>query len=728
MNTVAKPYLRFVQFPSPLPPSPLGLRRTGAGEGRVRGSGPRVRLALITFFIIITLALFSCNPASTPVGPGVPNNPNGNGSEGGAGGGGISGGGSGVAGGGGGVGEEAGSGSVGDDGGGGSGDGSAPGGEEGAVSGAQASIPMQSVKPEKTMVTASDSQSFVPVVGSDEAVPEESRSGEHQVLVSNTPIDNSEPVVMVPPFVREGGEGRSQVASAKKPKTERPDPPPSDKPRTLIAQIWEKVTVRINSFIACRGAPVCAPITWGSIPPFIVGRTHGSAPTFIPEANAQVDLPDNIEFPGGEEPSICDRVGVTCCPSEAGTLNPDGSFECPHPATNDNTLYVYLTDGRRVSDEPLVERPNTNVLYTREAPKDTIAGPWGRPVVLTNDKGVVIGEGNDGNFAVRGDFNDNYRTLDAMGVEELAFDSTSTQMAFRSPLLNIRTDILDFDPAGALGGVDNIADIRREALENTRSFSVLKYSGDGKLRFGREVEDTTIADAKRGRIYNAIDLSDGETIRFLEDVDGGGSIIHSKTITFDVDSDGTTLVLFRLPSGNYRINMVNQTVPPPAVRYVEAPEISGTHDFKDLVIYQNQIGPTAGRFLLVDASNNTVWHGRYFVDITDPRTDHFVTTSLEPAVNGISVGGNPQSIVIDGSKSKAYIVNRDSDSVSVIDLKDVAGVVLDRPAVSSTINLRNSIPGKEMVIRPNQVAMDVMGENLIIGAENLRSALVVPVP
>ncbi|MBI2339534.1 MAG: hypothetical protein HYU99_04075 [Deltaproteobacteria bacterium] len=431
--------------------------------------------------------------------------------------------------------------------------------------------------------------------------------------------------------------------------------------------------------------------------------------------------------------NVCEQSGVVCV--SAAT---DGSFEAYYDdATNSTTFYVYLTDGTNLSSA-ISEVPNTNFLWFRQEPKDVTGGPSEQSVSDLNltDANVIWSLGDDriipviensGTFMVVGNYADYYEADTASGATGIAFGETSYLSKLNS------TDGLPFDTFDSAYwfGSDFLRDSGTATVENTEAYNVVKKSNDGKLRFVRKPQTEILETLDEEFIYYALTTdppSSSESIPFFQNTDSDMTGVQvANTHVFDAGSS-YALALFEDQSGNKRLRAVKRSS---STRFggstAISTDVSNTPEFKDMVIYSEQTTSSTYTYaLLLDSANNMVWQikARY-----RSSSSQSVTSELLTSTNGIAVGSNPTSIVLNEDKTKAYVLNQTDKTVSVITVMDGTTVRSYASIATQTINLSDYLNGKDLTMTPNQLAYHQNPtsekEYLVVSDQSLKGSIVV---
>jgi len=417
---------------------------------------------------------------------------------------------------------------------------------------------------------------------------------------------------------------------------------------------------------------------------------------------------------------ICSRSGVMCWP-----ITMTGEFEAYPSAASQH--YIYITDGTKISTG-ITATPNTHLLWLAKAPKEITNGPtnftyednsanvfW----ALTQDIGAAIVE-TDYVFKVVGSHGDNYKMFDASGTTQLAYDSGNHKLG--SNILNSGLPIDSFtatdlvSTAFSLDGTTTVPD--------TEIYNKVKYTVDGKLRFVRKPNSGKGIE----NIYYALNSSTDE-ITFFDDSTWSettllGISAVTNTIAFDVESSGTGLVLFEA-NDSLRFRMAYG-----AHRYggTSALGITCTYDsdglcnYRDLQIYRENSSTTEyGRALLLDKDNNRVGSVRYnYQDGTGSAVITWIA---------LGIGKTPVSMVLNGDKSKAYVLNQGDDTVSVLTLTNAQGSLLRAANITiESLDLKTYLNGINATITPTSLiyTTSTSGKNgLVVMSEGLKGAIVV---
>ncbi|MBX7149885.1 hypothetical protein K1X76_12510 [bacterium] len=486
-----------------------------------------------------------------------------------------------------------------------------------------------------------------------------------------------------------------------------------------------------------------------SIPP--PSLTKGHVVTYAPDANQNTPVMgdagsvDTTGMSDTDEDGFADVFSVQVVADEATPvscpLKMDGSFECSIPSTTvASQLSMAVTDGVQKS-EAITETPNQHLLWVKNTPSDVVAGGSALELAtlgLTDSDVAFTLAGNnivpivnvDGTFMVAGNAENNYSIGTAQN--QLAYDPTNSYLANRTsagiPYTSFLPEYLG-DPL-----TDVLSDVGTVTVPEAEDYTALKFSGDGKLRFGIK---SVIAAQNHGRIFSLTPMDYSTNIDFFKigDVDAQGMpLTHNQTLAFDMD-DGSfkiALALFEDTSNNIRLR-ANYLLDPSRGRFGgSSPLTSGdnfiftANDFGDLLVYKYQTSTQVGRALLLDKTHAKIWVITYSYDALTPANSR-VTSTFASATNGISIGNNPKDIVLNTDKTRAYIVCSDN-KIYVLDLFKASGVARDPATVRvGTINLTDFID-KPIELKPSTISYqkDISGnEYLLVGSEGLKGMLAI---
>ncbi|MDO8518643.1 MAG: hypothetical protein Q7T11_00585, partial [Deltaproteobacteria bacterium] len=528
----------------------------------------------------------------------------------------------------------------------GGGGGSVAGPGSGGMSGPQASIPAPSLK--KTLVANTDSNGVAPTVGYGAIEDPAFRTPQYQVLVSEVPMTPEEEISLFP----WSGQGEPHGTMA------------------LLARIFS---------------------------PFGKGGLRGIlkwSHSLLPFAFAQTDAP----LPEGFDPSICDRVGVlACCP-----ITSDGSFECYPRSANGQELYVYTTDGRRLS-EPQVMKTIDTVFYAGLPVKDVAADPAsgdGASIhILTDGIGTKI-TSQMGEVAIQGDYRADYATIPATNAGQMAYDGTKISFAKPEFVESIQREVLielnDLVPDAIVGLFGDIeanpdAEVAPEQtrttmdatdyendqfiIPNTNKYRVKKPT-NGENHVVREPKSTNLP--LRERIWHPSDPA--RHLEFLSPGELGAGIQVRDTITFDIDTNGYGLVVFQVvepdPDNpdqqitNFRLRLVNNG-PPDRKVFGGSERYTGSYQFADLQVYHGNSGRpdtdlnNEGKALLLDKNGNKLWQVKFNYQ-GPPSVGKYITMN-EAESFSLGTDKDSKAFVLHGNK--AYVANGD-DTLTEVTLKN----------------------------------------------------------
>lgn len=434
----------------------------------------------------------------------------------------------------------------------------------------------------------------------------------------------------------------------------------------------------------------------------------------------------------------------TCC-----GITTSGSFECfiPH-ADNDITAHIYVTDGQTLGKETQ-DVVNTSFLYLRQDPTDVVAGTLGLPTSINtiNDLGVFFSlaknsivpiKQDDGVFTVIGHPEKNYEAAET-DASELAYNSSKLQFAGRVTADGISHS--SFNPISLFDPLKDSFLGWAESSVDAESYTAIKVVGQGinaRTLFGVKNHHDS---QDFGRLYN-LDDKDITEVEFVKSSEDNGSITHKQTLAFDIE-DGVaemSVVLFEDESNQYRFRAVlpsleekfgGEEVLLSGDGYNFSSVGENATEFGDMFIYYSQPDPVQeGRALLLDKTNSVVWMPTYYFNPRSYSSSYVVSQTsptLTLAQNGIAVGHNPTSMVLNHNKTKAYVLCSDN-KVYVLDLFNANNgpyAAADVPV--STIPLADYIE-KEISYTPEQISYQktALGEEfLMVTLKDMRSNLVI---
>jgi len=205
--------------------------------------------------------------------------------------------------------------------------------------------------------------------------------------------------------------------------------------------------------------------------------------------------------------------------------------------------------------------------------------------------------------------------------------------------------------------------------------------------------------------YNHVQL-------LYENVDSEGNPMRFSQI-FSFDADETTgyfAAVYEDIEGNVRVRMTNHM----NMFGGETP-LTGVgleaFDIKDLVFYDTD------KFLLLDAANDAVY------TMTVDFDNETVPSTIE-ATNTTIVGDYPVAIALNEDKDRAYVLNANDETVSIIGLTndDEAKTPLVKPQVLGTKSMSDYIDGAlSVTFEPNLISVGT--NDLYVGSQGINGFL-----
>lgn len=469
-----------------------------------------------------------------------------------------------------------------------------------------------------------------------------------------------------------------------------PKPDKRTKNKTLTAKVLDKVFSLFPSSIV-------------SLPSSLVKDTHALSISSVAYA----------------ESVLCDEDGYACCPIES-----DGSFVCYADGTNASVFNFYVTHDD-IIEPGTSKNVNINVMWLIKTPKDlqysgpNAGGTGNVSLALTEDMLVKVTE-TDGVFTVNNSYLNGYLAEPAVNAQQMAQKESGGYLSLREPLTGI--SLFFNQPSMAFAGWQLGDSGNVTTTPDTKEYTVLKKStGDDFVRYGREPISVEI----EHKIYEATGDS-AYDIKFLDSNLHGLS--HQKTLAFDVNAYGMAMVLFEDDDGKLWIVMGDGSA-----YTIPTSEITGNitynnESFGELIIYNTALDAVEltykGNALLVDHDGDKIWFITFF--ITPVPSNNYISYDFTDNSNSVAVGDNPQGIAITADGSKAYVVNQDDGTLSILTLKDTDGNPLVVPSITtSTVNIAdNYLNGISTPVQP--YAITLYGDHLLIGAKGLKSMLNIP--
>ena len=388
-------------------------------------------------------------------------------------------------------------------------------------------------------------------------------------------------------------------------------------------------------------------------------------------------------------------------------------------SSNPKMHYALMNKRTRAITSGHDEEINGNVLYTRKVPTGNTISANGSLYSVGEGSVVKIDRDDNGRFAVQGQANENYEEFSVTG-NRIGFDSEAG--VFGALDEDNGVEIIEMDVS--TGQV--LSRVLSRRPENIARFTSLKRAGNA-LRYGVENTDNVT----NGKLYYALentnfdsDISAPQEIKFVDSDDdfdsSGDQMTHKQTITFDIDNNGFALVVYQDANDLTRLRIAKQGSTRSFDRFGGEVALEGSSGFVDVQIYkQNTSMNDYGKALLLDQMNNKAWIVEY-------------NTRLGPGaireiniVNSVDLGNakNPQAFVLSQDKSKAFIVNKGDESISVISLKDSEGSTIEKPEVLTNIKLASQIKNKAFEFKPESI--QIKNDNLIIGARDLKAQVLI---
>ena len=404
---------------------------------------------------------------------------------------------------------------------------------------------------------------------------------------------------------------------------------------------------------------------------------------------------------------ICAQDGVTCCPIET-----DGSFVCYLPLTDQSVTQVHLavvsSDGTTMGDDD-TETVQSSLKWLAAEPTDvTVAGD--DVYAVTNGVAVKTTLSDD-QYSVNGSYFADTGAYGAFSVSgtKISYDSGSEYFGVLDSVRGVST----------LDSVGNIL-YGPITVDGATAYTLIKNTTYNKIYFGTELTTSTSAsiyyyyenttDDTERRINNNIEfIAEGDT-GYSSVAESDTTLVqltHDKTLAFDVNSSGYALVAYQDQAGNLRVRASNGET-----RFGGETPLSyseHTPNIRDLRFVNDNIA------LMVDAANDAVWVIRLN---TTART---VTSTLVRSSNSVSVGEQPEKLVFNSDKSKAYVLNTTGESITVISLHNSDNSVRTLPLSLATINFSDLVPGKSLTFTP--VSMDLVDDTLFVACQGTKSLL-----
>ncbi len=364
-------------------------------------------------------------------------------------------------------------------------------------------------------------------------------------------------------------------------------------------------------------------------------------------------------------------------------------------------LALSTADGTLFS-EILTETIQPKMYYLRQAQSDLLyAG--NQLYAIANNQGVEISPNASG-MNVTGVFSNDYQAFVTDG-SELIYDATNNFFA----TLNTETGVtLEQRLAESVwGNVDNYTNGEATAYTVFKPYGETIYYGiaeasDTSAFLYNLYEGTTHYSSTSDLLY--------EHLCFVAtgDLDSDGQqITHTETLSFDFNSERNVLVLFKNGLGQWLLRSTNNAAQKVGGERPISSPVVDTLDLRSVEFFGDDHG------LILDILNKRLWLIGF--DAAESR----LTQVLRDFV---LVGNNPTDLTLNANEDRAYVLNVDDESISVVNLANSDGSKRYAPQVVATFNL--SMTGKNFKISPN--TMTLSDTAIFVGSQNTKAILEIP--
>lgn len=187
----------------------------------------------------------------------------------------------------------------------------------------------------------------------------------------------------------------------------------------------------------------------------------------------------------------------------------------------------------------------------------------------------------------------------------------------------------------------------------------------------------------------------------------GQQITHTETVHFDFNSERHALVVFKNGEGQWLLRSTNNAAQKVGGKRPLSSPVVDTLDLRSIEFFGND------RALILDNLNKRLWLVGF-----DPANE-ILTQTLRDFV---PLGNNPVDLILNANEDRAYVLNVDDESISVVNLANGDGSKRYDPQVIATFY--TNLPGKNFKIKPN--TMTLSDTALYIGSQNTKAILEIP--
>lgn len=425
----------------------------------------------------------------------------------------------------------------------------------------------------------------------------------------------------------------------------------------------------------------------------------------------------------------------TCC-----SITTSGSFECFIPKADNNiTAYVYVTDGSYLS-EGVEDQVNPNFLYLGQNLKDiqpTEVFSVSQETLVEDglfdssymqgkdilDLDITLGLGQtdlvttiytEGEHHVVGSPASRYLQWEAdSSATKIAYDATQNVLGNLNPTSGVGSYAMNFNSLWDTSS--SMTKFRSTtSCENTEEYKLLKYTSDGQLRFARK--PTTPENRASLKVAISSDCSTDEIDYFHQTTFDADALLVSTDIhVYDITPASSALVLYQVEdSSGTSTQRLRYKFEDGGTDYLSGgdTEFEETGTWIDLQVMVENTLNHSGQALLLDGQ------GRIgVIDFSAPEDSVAVNQWVDLGSEKTPVG-----FVLNSDKTIAYVLNAGDKTVSILNLQDMEAIS------TSTINISDYFDSKEMTYTPKNISFTTTAdgsEYLHLTLEGLKGALVV---
>lgn len=407
---------------------------------------------------------------------------------------------------------------------------------------------------------------------------------------------------------------------------------------------------------------------------------------------------------------------------------PHWKVECYYPSDESvQQLHVAVIHEDGLMSESIQENVHENLLWQKEAPKGSVVQAEDNLYSLTNDTVTKIAKNDEGQWSVAGQHKDSYATFKTTNAAGLAYYETGkvfgvieNDTGVRLYRQNADGQVTDTGFVSTRPGIKRITSLKSV---NHRLMYGAEFESDNSIEHPSAIFDALKGSSIAEELMNSpegtdLDFEDINVVENTADVDADMNwMTFSKTLAFDMDSEGWVLTVYEDLEGQVRMRLSkhqNFTT----VKYGGLTPIpEGSYNFKDMKVYSPNAIQEYGKALLLDQASSKAMVIHFNTKFGLPKD-----VSL---FDSVSLGENthPVAMSFNADKSKAYIVNED-ETVSVLSLLNADMTVKEVPTLIGNVNIKDFISDKQdIVIQPKGILFD--HGKLIISGEQIKGQLIV---